>query len=198
MGPVLGAAIWLLSYVGQRPLGLARRNDVRGTQDSTVWVCVVSRPNRVCYIREAKQSRVSDCLINEGIRVNNIQVQVVGRRNHGLTWVEDLALAEGLGPLTPSLSPGGTDFAYGGAETGVTPAGIRRLAPIMMLLIVVGIVALIVLLIRVFPRTHPCRSHLSRSVLQGCPAHHAPASVHIDSSSRGLGLAPSRTQGPCR
>jgi hypothetical protein len=46
-----------------------------GTQDSTVWVCVVSCPNRVRYIREAKQSRLSDCLINEGIRVNKIQVK---------------------------------------------------------------------------------------------------------------------------
>jgi phospholipase/lecithinase/hemolysin len=44
-----------------------------------------------------------------------------GHFTNGLTWVEDLALAEGLGPLTPSLLPGGTDFAYGGAETGVTP-----------------------------------------------------------------------------
>jgi phospholipase/lecithinase/hemolysin len=44
-----------------------------------------------------------------------------GHFTNGLTWVEDLALSQGLGPLTPSLLPGGTDFAFGGAETGTTP-----------------------------------------------------------------------------
>jgi phospholipase/lecithinase/hemolysin len=44
-----------------------------------------------------------------------------GHFSNGLTWVEDLALSQGLGPLAPSLLPGGTDFAFGGAETGTTP-----------------------------------------------------------------------------
>ncbi len=40
--------------------------------------------------------------------------------SNGPTWVQDLSLALSLGTLAPSLA-GGTDFAYGGAETGVTP-----------------------------------------------------------------------------
>lgn len=40
--------------------------------------------------------------------------------SNGLTWVQDLSIALGLGILAPSLT-GGTDFAYGGAETGTTP-----------------------------------------------------------------------------
>jgi len=44
-----------------------------------------------------------------------------GHFTNGLTWVEDVALSQGLGPLVPSLSPGGTDFAFGGAETGSGP-----------------------------------------------------------------------------
>ncbi|MFL5283870.1 MAG: SGNH/GDSL hydrolase family protein [Rhodopila sp.] len=40
--------------------------------------------------------------------------------SNGPTWVQDLSLALGLGTLKPSLA-GGTDFAYGGAETGSTP-----------------------------------------------------------------------------
>ncbi len=40
--------------------------------------------------------------------------------SNGPTWVQDLSIALGLGTLTPSLT-GGTDFAYGGAETGATP-----------------------------------------------------------------------------
>jgi phospholipase/lecithinase/hemolysin len=44
-----------------------------------------------------------------------------GHFTNGLTWVEDLALSDGLDQLTPSLLPGGTDFAFGGAETGTTP-----------------------------------------------------------------------------
>jgi outer membrane lipase/esterase len=42
-----------------------------------------------------------------------------GQFSNGPVWVEDLAAALGLGPLTPSLA-GGTDYAYGGAETGPT------------------------------------------------------------------------------
>jgi len=44
-----------------------------------------------------------------------------GHFTNGLTWVEDVALSQGLGSLAPSLLPGGTDFAFGGAETGTTP-----------------------------------------------------------------------------
>jgi phospholipase/lecithinase/hemolysin len=40
--------------------------------------------------------------------------------SNGPTWVQNLSLALGLGTLSPSLT-GGTDFAYGGAETGTTP-----------------------------------------------------------------------------
>jgi phospholipase/lecithinase/hemolysin len=40
--------------------------------------------------------------------------------SNGPTWVQDLSIALGLGTLAPSLA-GGTDFAYGGAETGSTP-----------------------------------------------------------------------------
>ncbi|MFO1029151.1 MAG: SGNH/GDSL hydrolase family protein [Acetobacteraceae bacterium] len=40
--------------------------------------------------------------------------------SNGPTWVQDLSLALGLGTLAPSLT-GGTNFAYGGAETGATP-----------------------------------------------------------------------------
>ncbi len=40
--------------------------------------------------------------------------------SNGPTWVQDLSTALGLGTLAPSLASG-TDFAYGGAETGSTP-----------------------------------------------------------------------------
>jgi phospholipase/lecithinase/hemolysin len=40
--------------------------------------------------------------------------------SNGPTWVQDLSLALGMGTLAPSLA-GGTDFAFGGAETGQTP-----------------------------------------------------------------------------
>ncbi len=39
---------------------------------------------------------------------------------NGPVWVQDLAQSIGLPALKPSLA-GGTDFAYGGAETGQTP-----------------------------------------------------------------------------
>jgi phospholipase/lecithinase/hemolysin len=42
-----------------------------------------------------------------------------GRFTNGPVWVQDLSQALGLGPLTPSLL-GGTDFAFGDAETGTT------------------------------------------------------------------------------
>jgi phospholipase/lecithinase/hemolysin len=40
--------------------------------------------------------------------------------SNGPTWVQNLSIALGLGTLKPSLL-GGTDFAFGGAETGTTP-----------------------------------------------------------------------------
>jgi phospholipase/lecithinase/hemolysin len=45
---------------------------------------------------------------------------VDGHFTNGATWVQDLASVMGLPPVTASLS-GGTDFAYGGAETGNEP-----------------------------------------------------------------------------
>ena len=42
-----------------------------------------------------------------------------GRFSNGNVWVQDLAQNLGLPALKPSLA-GGTDFAYGGAETGAT------------------------------------------------------------------------------
>lgn len=44
---------------------------------------------------------------------------VNGQFTNGNVLVQDLASDLGLAPLTPSLA-GGTDYAYGGAETGVT------------------------------------------------------------------------------
>ena len=41
--------------------------------------------------------------------------------SNGPVWAQDLAQSIGLPALKPSLA-GGTDFAYGGAETGQTPA----------------------------------------------------------------------------
>ncbi len=43
-----------------------------------------------------------------------------GRFTNGPVWVQDLATPLGLPVVQPSLL-GGTDFAYGGAETGPTP-----------------------------------------------------------------------------
>ena len=40
--------------------------------------------------------------------------------SNGPTWVQDLSVTLGLGTLAPSLAAG-TDFAYGGAETGPEP-----------------------------------------------------------------------------
>src|SRR5580700_8063817 len=45
---------------------------------------------------------------------------VNGQFSNGPVWVQDLASSLGLAPLTPSLL-GGSDYAYGGAETGTTP-----------------------------------------------------------------------------
>src|SRR5580698_9556241 len=42
-----------------------------------------------------------------------------GQFSNGNVWVQDLATDLGLAPLTPSLL-GGTDYAYGTGETGVT------------------------------------------------------------------------------
>ena len=43
-----------------------------------------------------------------------------GRFTNGPVWVQDLATSSGLPAVTPNLQ-GGTDFAYGGAQTGSTP-----------------------------------------------------------------------------
>jgi phospholipase/lecithinase/hemolysin len=43
-----------------------------------------------------------------------------GRFSNGPTWVQDLAKSLGLPAVKPSLN-GGTDYAYGGAETGQEP-----------------------------------------------------------------------------
>ncbi len=40
--------------------------------------------------------------------------------SNGPTWAQNLSIALGLGTLAPSLA-GGTDFAFGGAQTGPTP-----------------------------------------------------------------------------
>jgi phospholipase/lecithinase/hemolysin len=45
---------------------------------------------------------------------------VNGQFSNGPVWVQDLASSLGLAPLSASLV-GGTDYAYGGAETGTTP-----------------------------------------------------------------------------
>ncbi|MDB5400623.1 MAG: hypothetical protein JWQ55_2641 [Rhodopila sp.] len=48
-----------------------------------------------------------------------------GRFTNGNVWVQDLAQNLGLPSLRPSLA-GGTDYAYGAAETGTTPAHIAN------------------------------------------------------------------------
>lgn len=40
-----------------------------------------------------------------------------GQFSNGPTWIQDLSVRLGLGPLAPSLA-GGTDYAFGGATTG--------------------------------------------------------------------------------
>ena len=45
---------------------------------------------------------------------------VNGQFSNGPVWVQDLAAGLGLAPLAPSLL-GGTDYAYGSAQTGTTP-----------------------------------------------------------------------------
>lgn len=48
-----------------------------------------------------------------------------GRFSNGNVWVQDLSQNHGLPPVAPSLR-GGTDYAYGGAETGPTPAHVTN------------------------------------------------------------------------
>jgi len=45
--------------------------------------------------------------------------------SNGPTWVQNLSIALGLGTLAPSLT-GGTDYAFGGAETGGTPQNAKN------------------------------------------------------------------------
>jgi phospholipase/lecithinase/hemolysin len=49
----------------------------------------------------------------------NSNIYSGGRFSNGNVWVQDLAQQLGLPPPAPSLT-GGTDYAYGGAETGAT------------------------------------------------------------------------------
>jgi phospholipase/lecithinase/hemolysin len=53
---------------------------------------------------------------------------VGGHFSNGPTWVENLSLSLGLGPLTPSLA-GGNDFAFGGAVTGSSVPGASTAVP---------------------------------------------------------------------
>ena len=43
-----------------------------------------------------------------------------GQYSNGNVWLQTLASQAGLAPLVPSLLPGGTNFAYGGAQSGQT------------------------------------------------------------------------------
>jgi len=44
-----------------------------------------------------------------------------GHFSNGPTWVEDLSIKLGLGPMKPFLtSTDGTNYAFGGAQTGIT------------------------------------------------------------------------------
>jgi phospholipase/lecithinase/hemolysin len=54
-----------------------------------------------------------------GIPVMPVAPYVNGQFSNGNVWLQTLAAQAGLGPLTASLA-GGTNYAYGGAETGTT------------------------------------------------------------------------------
>ena len=54
-----------------------------------------------------------------GIAQQPLPPYSLGRFTNGNTWVQDLSMALGNGPLTASLA-GGNDYAYGGARTGNT------------------------------------------------------------------------------
>lgn len=64
-------------------------------------------------------SDAGDAYIASGSQVPVSPPYSQGRFTNGNLWVQDLAAAFGLGPVTPSLA-GGNDFAVGGAETGTT------------------------------------------------------------------------------
>ncbi|NNF59752.1 MAG: phospholipase [Gammaproteobacteria bacterium] len=46
-----------------------------------------------------------------------------GYFSNGPTWVQTLGTMLGLGPTSPSVTPGGTNYAYGSARTGVGVLG---------------------------------------------------------------------------
>jgi phospholipase/lecithinase/hemolysin len=82
------------------------------------------RPFRVIYAFGDSLSDAGNDYILSGGKLPVSPPYFPGHFTNGLTWVEDLALSQGLGPLAPSLSPQGvpnaTDFAFGNAETGTT------------------------------------------------------------------------------
>ncbi len=51
-----------------------------------------------------------------------------GRFTNGPNWVDDVASAYGLGPVTPALA-GGTNYAFGGAVTGPAVPGATTAVP---------------------------------------------------------------------
>jgi phospholipase/lecithinase/hemolysin len=60
-------------------------------------------------------------LILEDLGEGPVPPYVDGHFSNGPTWVEDLSQMLGLGVMTPFLGPkGGTNFAFGGAQTGTT------------------------------------------------------------------------------
>jgi len=61
----------------------------------------------------------NDYIASDGILPTG-KIYSDGRFSNGPVWVQDLAKDLGLPAVTPSLD-GGTDFAYGGAETGQEP-----------------------------------------------------------------------------
>ncbi len=63
-----------------------------------------------------------------------------GQFSNGPVWAQDLSHSLGLGTLKPSLAPGGTDYAFGGATTGY-PATATPASPIPTLITQLGLFA---------------------------------------------------------